>query len=282
VTRPLADRLAVVTGASSGIGLATARVLAGAGARLVLVSRSAARLQAASPEIARTAGGGPPPLLLPCDVADPAAVLAMADRVRGEVGTPDLLVNNAGIGHWAPVAELPVERIRAVLDVNFFGAVHCTKAFLPAMLDRRRGTVVFVSSGFGAIPFPYTAAYCASKHALNGFAGALRAEVEPRGVRVLLVLPGATRTAFFEANAYPAEVLSRYIFQRLACPDRVARSIVRAAVRGRRRVVVGWLNDLGLRLAGALPELQAAFLARVGRRILKREASRARTPGSGG
>jgi short-subunit dehydrogenase len=282
VTGALAGRVAVVTGASSGIGLATAKALARAGAHLVLVSRSAARLEAAARDLVPGAGGRPAPLLLPCDVADPAAVLGMADRVRREVGTPDVLVNNAGIGHWAPVVELAAERFRTVVDVNFFGAVHCTKAFLPAMLERGRGTVVFVSSGFGELPFPYTAAYCASKHALNGFAGALRAEVEPRGVRVLLVLPGGTRTAFFEANAYPPDVLSRYLFQRLTSPDRVGHRVVRAVIRGRRRVVMGWLNDLGLRLAGALPELEDAFLAFVGRRLRGREASRRERPGGPG
>ena len=196
----LAGRVAVVTGASSGIGRATAAALAGAGARIVLVSRSESRLRAAAEEVSR-AGGGRPALVLPCDVTDPEAVAALAERVRREAGTPDIVVNNAGIGHWAPIVDLSLERIRAVLEVNFFGAVHCTKAFLPAMLERRQGTVVFVSSGFGVLPFPYTGAYCASKHALNGFAGSLRAEVEPLGVGVLLVLPGSTQTAFFEANA---------------------------------------------------------------------------------
>jgi short-subunit dehydrogenase len=268
MSRTLAGRLALVTGASSGIGLATAVALARAGARLVLVSRSAARLEAIAPEVARAGGG--PPLLVPCDVGDPAAVDALADRVRRTAGAPDLVVNNAGIGHWGPIVDLPLERLRAVLDVNFFGAVHCTRAFLPAMLARGRGTLAFVSSGLGAIPFPYTGAYCASKHALNGFAGALRAEVEPRGVDVLLVMPGGTRTEFFDANAYPADVLGRYLFQRLVPPERVARDIVRAVLGRRRRLVVGRLNDLGLRLAGALPGLQASFLVRVGRRLLRR------------
>jgi short-subunit dehydrogenase len=268
MTRPLDGRVAVVTGASSGIGRATAAALARAGARLVLVSRSEARLRAAAEDVARAGEAGrPAAVLAPCDVSDPAAVLAMADRVRRDAGTPDIVVNNAGIGHWAPVVDLPLARIRAVLEVNFFGAVHCTKAFLPAMLERGQGALVFVSSGFGAFPFPNTAAYCASKHALNGFAGSLRAEVEPRGLHVLLVLPGPTRTAFFEANAYPADVLSRYLFLRSAPPERVARRIVRALVRRRRRVVVGRLNDLGLRLAGALPELASAFLSHVGQRI---------------
>lgn len=269
--RSLRGHLAVVTGASSGIGLATAKALASEGVRLVLVSRSEARLQASAQGISRALDGGGPPFLLPCDVSDPHAVLAMVDRVQRDVGTPDIVVNNAGIGHWAPVVELSLERIRSVFGVNFFGAVHCTKAFLPAMLERRRGTVVFVSSGLGALPFPYSAAYCASKHALNGFAGSLRAEVESLGVNVLLVVPGGTRTEFFEANAYPADVLSRYLFQRLVPPERVAQRIVRGLIRQRRRVVIGRLNDLGLRLVGALPELEGAFLSFVGKHISKRK-----------
>ena len=139
MTRSLAGRVAVVTGASSGIGLATATALAEAGTRVVLVSRSPARLQAAVREIARAVPDGSPAVPLACDVADPGAIAAMADRVRREVGPPDILVNNAGIGHWGPVAELSPERLRTVLEVNFFGAVGCTQAFLPAMLARRAG-----------------------------------------------------------------------------------------------------------------------------------------------
>ena len=95
--------------------------------------------------------------------------------------------------------------------------------------------------------------------------------MEPHGLRVLSVLPGGTRTAFFEANAYPEEVLSRYLFQRSVPPERVGTAIVRALIRGRRRLVVGRLNDLGLRLTGALPGIQAAFLALVGRRLRRRQ-----------
>jgi short-subunit dehydrogenase len=274
VKRSLAGRVTVVTGASSGIGLATATALAGAGARVALVSRSEERLQAAARKIQRAAPGGPSPLPFACDVSDAEAVLTMADGIQRDVGTPDIVVNNAGIGHWAPVVELPLERIRAVLDVNFFGAVHCTKAFLPAMLERRQGTIVFVSSGLGALPFPYSAAYCASKHALTGFAGSLRAEVEPLGVNVLLVVPGGTRTEFFEANAYPAEMLSRYLFQRMVSPERAAQQIVRAVIRGRRRAVIGGFNDLALRLLAALPEVQGEYLSFVGKRISKHRGAK--------
>jgi short-subunit dehydrogenase len=271
-TRSLAGRVAVITGGSSGIGLATARAMAGAGARPVLVSRSPARLRAAAAELAG-ASGARGAVVIPCDVSDPDAVRALAERVEREVGAPDIVVSNAGVGHWAPVAEMPLERIRAIVDVNFFGAVHCARAFLPGMLARRRGTLVFVSSGLGAIAFPYTAAYVASKHALNGFAGSLRAEVEPLGVDVLLVMPGGTRTGFFEANAYPAEVLSRYLFQRMADPERVGRRIARAVIRRRRRIVIGRFNAIALRLLGALPELEAIFLALVARRLRRWRAS---------
>ena len=265
----LAGRVAVVTGASSGIGLATATALAAAGARLVLVSRSRPRLEAAARDVAAAGPGTSPPLVVPCDVSDPGAVRDMAERVQRDAGVPDVVVNNAGVGHWGPVVELSLERIHEVFAVNFFGAVHCTKAFLPGMLERGRGTVVFVSSGLGALPFPRTAAYAASKHALNGFAGSLRAEVEPLGVDVVLVLPGGTRTAFFAANAYPADVLSRHLFQRFVPPERVAQRIVRAIVGRRRRVVIGRLNDVGLRLAGVLPEMEGAFLSFVGKRLLR-------------
>ena len=144
--------------------------------------------------------------------------MADASSRRRERRTSWSTTRASATGRRSPTC--PLERIRAVFEVNFFGAVHCTKAFLPAMLERRQGTIVFVSSGFGELPFPYTAAYCASKHALNGFAGSLRAEVEPLGVRVLLVMPGRTRTAFFEANTYPAGVLSRYLLQRAVPPER--------------------------------------------------------------
>src|SRR5262245_30654150 len=144
--RSFAGRVVVVTGASSGIGLATAKALAGLGARLVLVSRSAARLEGAAAEVARSPGTLSRPQPYPCDVSDPEAVRGLAERVLRDVGTPDIVVSNAGIGHWGPVVELPLARIRTVLDVNFLGAVHCTKAFLPAMLIQGQGTMVFVSS----------------------------------------------------------------------------------------------------------------------------------------
>src|SRR5262249_15088950 len=130
--RSLAGRVAVVTGASSGIGLAIARALARAGARLVLVSRSETGLEAAARHVASDGAAGSTCLTIPCDVSDAVAVRAMASRVLEEAGPPDIVINNAGIGVWAPVAETPVERIRQVFDVNFFGAVHCTHAFLPA------------------------------------------------------------------------------------------------------------------------------------------------------
>ena len=276
--RPLADQVALVTGASSGIGRATALALARAGARLALVARSENKLDHVANEIAQLPGPNnrAAPLVLPTDVASDEAVTALRERVRADLGPIDILVNNAGIGHWSRFVDLPTERIRAVMEVNFFGAILCTKAFLPDMLERGSGTVVFVSSGFGALPFPYTSVYCASKHAINGFAGSLRTEVEPYGIRVLLVMPGVTDTDFFENNDVPADVLSKLLAQRFDSAEKVGDRIVSGVVRGKRRIVLGGLNDIGLRLAALFPGVQARFLSLVGKRVVHRQAPRGR------
>lgn len=276
---PLMDRVAVVTGASTGIGRATALKLAHAGTRLALVARSKDKLESLADEVSEIArqradaevngkdGVDPAALVAVADVADPDAVATMAERVRGTFPQVDILVNNAGIGHWSSFAETPPEKVRKIMEVNFFGALHCTRAFLPRMLERRSGTLVFVSSGLGELPFPNSSIYCASKHAMNGFAGSLRAEVEPAGVHVLLVMPGGTDSEFFKANEFPAPVLSEFLGQHLDSSEKVAERIVAGIRRGRRRVVLKLWNDLGLRLAKALPGLQARFLRRIGERL---------------
>ncbi|MBI4541183.1 MAG: SDR family oxidoreductase [Gemmatimonadetes bacterium] len=288
--RSLAGRVAVVTGASSGIGRATAMALARQGARVALVARSEEKLREVAEEItsdardggARAAAEHPRALVVPTDVADPRAVETMAVRVGAALGPVDILVNNAGIGHWSPFVELAADRARRILEVNLFGAFHCTWAFLPEMLERGSGTIVFISSGFGALPFPWSSVYCASKHAVNGFAGALRAEVEPLGVRVILVMPGVTRTGFFGANAVPAEAILSSVGGRAQTPEEVARRVVSAIRRGKRRVVPMLRDDFGLRLAAAVPEGQAWFLARVGRRLVRSHARpRTASPSAG-
>lgn len=189
---------AVVTGASSGIGRQVALRLAREGARVGLVARRTDALEALADAI--RAGGGEA-LVLPCDVADRAQVDAVADRALRHFGSVDLLVNNAGYGRHRRFLDWDVEDIERMMRVNYLGAVYWTKRLLPAMVEQRRGWIVFVASVAGRIGVPDESAYAASKFALVGLAEALSLEVEDLGVHVLTVCPGAVRTDFFDAEA---------------------------------------------------------------------------------
>jgi NAD(P)-dependent dehydrogenase (short-subunit alcohol dehydrogenase family) len=247
------DRAVAVTGAASGIGRALALRFAGEGARLALLDRDADRLAAVAAELCD------PGAAFPVDVADPeaarAAVGAAVARLRGL----DVLVNDAGVSHRSRFADTALSVHRRVMDVNFFGAVHCTQAALPALVASR-GRIVVVSSVAGFAPLVGRTGYCASKHALHGLFDTLRCELRPHGVSVLLVCPGFTATAI-ERSALGADgrptsrPQSRVGGQ--ARPEAVADAIVRAAARRRRLLVlsrVGRTTRLLVRVAPALYE----------------------------
>lgn len=243
--------------------------LARRGARVALVARSETGLRETAELVARAArdDAASHALVVPADVTDPAAVQEVAARVATELGPVDILVNNAGIAHFGPFSEMPEDEVRRVVEVNVMGALHCTHTFLPGMLARRSGTIAFVSSGLGAIAFPGASVYCASKFALNGFADSLRAEVEPLGVRVLLVMPGVTKTGL--SDDLPPATLARYLFQPVKTAGVVGEKIARAIDRGRRREMIRVFNDIGLRFAAAFPGFRSTYLSLVGRRVRK-------------
>lgn len=189
---------AVITGASSGIGKLLALRLARDGARVALVARRAAELEAVADEI-RAAGGEA--VVLPCDVADRAQVFATAAIALERLGSVELLVNNAGYGHHRPFLEWDLDDMEHLMQVNFFGSLYWTKALLPQMVERGRGWLVFMASVAGKIGVPDESAYAATKFATVGLAEALSYEVEDAGVHVLTVCPGTIRTPFFDAEA---------------------------------------------------------------------------------
>lgn len=191
-------RAAVVTGASSGIGRLVALRLGREGARLGLVARRGDELERLAAEV-RGAGGEA--IALPCDVADREAVFAAAARAQKELGDVDLLVNNAGYGHHRSFLEWDVDDIERLMRVNYLGTVYWTKALLPAMVERRRGWLLFVASVAGKLAVPDESAYCASKFAMVGLAESISYEVEKDGVHVLTVCPGSIRTEFFDDEA---------------------------------------------------------------------------------
>ena len=193
----LAGRVALVTGASRGIGLATAHALAAAGARVVLVARTADALARAAERIAVEHGVAA--LALPCDVRDAAAVDAVLERAVAWGGAaPDVLVNNAGVFELAPVAATAPDGFLATLDANLVAPFRLVRAVLPAMLARGAGHVVTVGSIADRHAFPENGAYAASKFGLRGLHEVLRTELRGTGVRASLVSPGPVDTPLWD------------------------------------------------------------------------------------
>lgn len=190
--------VALVTGASSGIGLATAKALRGAGFRVFGTSRRAA------PE---TTDGI---TLLTCDVTDETSVARMVAKVLAEAGRIDVLVNNAGMGLFGGAEESSTAQARALFDVNVFGVFRVTNAVLPTMRRQGKGRIVNLNSVQGFIPAPYFALYASTKHAIEGYSESLDHELRPFGIRVVLVEPAYTHTSFEESLAKPDQLLDAY------------------------------------------------------------------------
>lgn len=184
---PMNNRSVLITGASSGIGLATAHHLLDRGWRVF----AAARRQKAMDSL-RSRGAN----VLPLDLADATSQRQLAATIGREVGALDALVNNAGYGDVGPVETMDLARARALFEVNLFGLIGLTQLLLPAMRERRRGRIVNLSSIAGRFTTPGAGWYGASKHALEGISDALRLELQPFGVQVVLVEPGLIRTGF--------------------------------------------------------------------------------------
>lgn len=195
VAATLSGRGAVVTGGGRGIGAATARMLAAAGAAVVVAARSRDEIDAVARELT---SGGSRVWAIPCDVADPEQVQALKEGAEEHLGAVDILVNNAGIAASAPLRKIRLDDWNRILAVNATGTFLCTQAFLPAMAERGWGRVVNVASVAGKMGAPYISAYVASKHAVVGFTRAIAVEVATTGVTVNAVCPGYVETAMVE------------------------------------------------------------------------------------
>jgi short-subunit dehydrogenase len=190
--------VALVTGASSGIGNATAKALQNAGFRVFGTSRRA------------LAGRSDDLTMLTCDVTDEASVAKLVDEVLAEAGRIDLLVNNAGIGLLGGAEESSTAQAQALFDVNVFGVLRVTNAVLPTMRRQEKGRIINISSILGLIPSPYSALYASTKHAIEGYSESLDHELRTFGIRVALVEPGLTRTSFEENTTRPDRLLPVY------------------------------------------------------------------------
>jgi NAD(P)-dependent dehydrogenase (short-subunit alcohol dehydrogenase family) len=239
-----------VTGAASGIGAAVARRYARAGAAVALLDLDGVGAEAVAAEIARAGGEA---RALRCDVASFDDARAAVQAAVDAFGGVDLLVANAGITHLGLARDTEPAVFRRVMDVNFFGAVHCALAALPSLLERR-GAIAVLSSVAGFAPLATRAGYAASKHALHGFFGSLRAEHARDGLTVTLVCPSFVRTRIgahaLGPDDRPATAARSGVRGEIA-PERVADALFRGVARGRRTVLVQreawlsrWVSDL--------------------------------------
>ncbi len=247
------DKVVILTGASAGIGAATARLFAGAGARLALAARSREPLE----RLAAALPGAP--LAVPTDVADPAACAALVAAAAARFGRVDILINNAGVGLAGPVAALDPADLARALAVDLLGPLHLMQAALPQMAGR--GQIINVSTVLAAQPLPYLGGYAAAKAALERLSEALRMELRGAGVAVSVVRPGTTRTAF-SANRLGAGAERRRLAPRGVPPEAVARAILRAAHREPRLAYVSAGDRLGVILARLLPGVVEGALGR--------------------
>jgi NAD(P)-dependent dehydrogenase (short-subunit alcohol dehydrogenase family) len=231
----LAGQVAIVTGASSGIGAATARELGRRGATVVLAARRVGALEAQALAI-RDAGGTA--ATIPTDITDSAEVTRLAQRTLARFGRVDVLVNNAGVNWCKPLASTSPAAVTGLVEVNLLGAMLLTRAVLPAMLERRHGVIISVASLSGRVAMEPL--YSATKYGLRGFSLALRRQLAGSGVTASLVSPGKIDTA-----------MTSHVGTRMPKPDLVARTIAELAVHPRREVVVprrhyaiAWLEQL--------------------------------------
>jgi short-subunit dehydrogenase len=248
----LEGSIALVTGASSGIGRALSPLLAARGASLALAGRDAAALA----EIAERTGGQP----LTADLASPGGAERLAGLVLERFGRVDLLVNNAGAGWAGDLVAMPLETADRMVALNLVAPVRLTRLLLPGMLERGSGHLVYVTSIAGATGVAREAVYAATKAGLATFADSVREEVAGSGVTVSVVVPGVVDTPFFDRRgsaydrSWPAPIR----------PERVARALLRAISSDRAEVFAPAWARVPARLKGAAPGVYRRLALRFG------------------
>ncbi|RMF90176.1 MAG: SDR family oxidoreductase [Nitrospinota bacterium] len=260
----LQGTVVMITGASSGIGWATAKLLAQEGARVALMARSQERLRRLADEIRQEGGEALP---LPTDVADREAVQMAVEEILKRWQRIDILINNAGQGYYAAVQDIHPKDFEQLMAINLYGALNAIQAVLPHMERQGRGHIVNISSVVGRRAIPFMGAYCATKFALNALTEALRVEVRKKGIWVTLVAPGRTDTPFFE-NARASKGIKPFPRQRGMSPEAVARHILRACLKRKREVNLTFSGKLLIWLNVFCPSLVDLVLGMMFRRTL--------------
>ena len=259
--RELGGRTVVITGGAGGIGRALARRFGGAGAKIAIVDLPSSPLSAAREELEDM---GIEAVALPCDITATEQVQASMAAVREAFGSIDVLINNAGIVHRSAFAETQPEVFRRVMEVNLFGALHCTQACLTDLVENR-GLIIAISSIAGLAPLYGRSGYAASKHAMHGLFESLGAEVADKGVSVLMVCPSFVESGL-EASTLGGDgkrvARPRSKVGQLGNADDVAAEVLKAARSGRRRLVLTPVGKTSALLSRVAPGLYERLMVR--------------------
>ena len=249
----LEDQVIVITGASSGIGLTTARMAARRGARVVLAARNSPDLVSIANEICVNGGRA---IAVPTDVSDPGAVDRLGEAAIASFGAIDTWVNNAGLSIYGKLTRVPLADKRQLFDINFWGVVHGCRTAVKLMRDKG-GVLINIGSEVSDIAIPLQGIYSASKHAVKGYTDALRMELEHEGIpiAVTLVKPSAINTPFPEHARNYMEDGAPALPPPVYAPEVAADAILRCAERPVRDVVVGGAGRMQIALGHAAPRL---------------------------
>lgn len=259
----LSGKVAVITGASMGIGEAIAKRFAERGASVVLLARDQGRAEAARQRI----GHAERTFAMACDVRDRKAIDAVVEATQQRFRRIDVWINNAGHGILDGVTKVDLAAARATFETNFFGAVEAMQAVIPVMQPQGGGTIINISSVAGHIPLPFHSLYSATKFAMNAVGEAARVELAGSGINVLTVCPGYVRTDF-GANAIRGSELKQVRPARIRgiTAERVANAVLRGYVHGKREVVVPWTLHGAIKMYQLFPGLVEWAMVRLARK----------------
>jgi short-subunit dehydrogenase len=248
-------KVVIVTGASSGIGEATAREFAKAGAKVVLAARRVDKLQTLAQEISAM-GTSAETLVVQADLSKLEDIQSMIQQTLEKFNRIDVLVNNAGFGRLDWLENLdPIKDIQAQIDVNVMGVIQTTRQVLPVMMKQRAGSIINMCSMAGLVGTPTYTIYAASKHAVHGFSEALRREVKPWGIDVSLIYPGGVVTEFSQHAGIKRKTNAKTPSFMLLTAEQVGQAVLKLVRRPKGMLVIPWLWNVTVFMNKFLPGL---------------------------
>ncbi len=265
----LKGQVVAITGASSGIGKALAYELADAGCNLVLAARREHLIEEIAADL--RAKFQIEVLPIPCDVARREEAEAMIEMALDTFGQIDILINNAGVSDYVYFAQDDPDAMRRVMDINYWGALYCMHKALPAMTARQQGLIVNVSSVAGKLAQPGIANYSATKHALNGLSQALRIELAPQGIRVLVICPTSTKTDIVATSNNNSGVKFNPDNFFGMSAEQVARETLAAILDHKREHILGLAERVGLGIYSWVPGLGDRLIGWGAKRLFRHE-----------